>query len=78
MIWRKLTTEQSEDYPTGYLLDYDCIKNQYKLIAIDLNRQKEFDVHPKAIQQIEFDRQFKNLDAEDATVTAGNINLCLS
>ena len=28
---RKLTTEQSEDYTTGCLVDYDYIKNHCKL-----------------------------------------------
>ena len=37
---RKLTTGQGEDYTTGCLLDYH-IKNNYKLIATDLNKQKE-------------------------------------
>ena len=38
---RKLTTGQVEDYNTGCLLDYDYIKNPYRLIAADLSRQKE-------------------------------------
>ena len=38
---KKLTTEQGEDYTTGCLLNYDYIKNQYRLIAGDLRRQKE-------------------------------------
>ena len=50
---RKLTTRQGEDYTTGCSLDYDYIKNHYILIIFDLRRQKELDVHPKAIQQIE-------------------------
>ena len=29
-------------------------KNHYRLIAVDLSRQKELDADPKAIQQIEF------------------------
>ena len=33
---RKLTTGESEDYTTGYLLDYDYIKNYYRLTAVDL------------------------------------------
>ena len=37
---RKLTTRQGEDYTTGCLLDYDFIKNHYRLIAVDLSRQK--------------------------------------
>ena len=38
---RKLTTGQGEDYTTGCLLDYDYIKNHYRLMAVDLSRQKE-------------------------------------
>ena len=49
---RKLTTAQGEDYTTGYLLDYDYIKIHYRLIAVDLSREKELDADPKAIQQI--------------------------
>ena len=47
---RKLTTGQGEDYTTGCLLDYDYIKNHYKLVTVDLSRQKELDADPKAIQ----------------------------
>ena len=50
---RKLTTGQGEDYTTGCLLDYEYIKNHYRLIAVDLSRQKELDADLKAIQQIE-------------------------
>ena len=34
-------------YTTGSLLDYDYIKNHYRLIAVDLSRQKELDTDPK-------------------------------
>ena len=34
---RRLTTE-GEDYTTGCLLDYDYIKNHYRLTAVDLSR----------------------------------------
>ena len=37
---RKLTTGKGEDYTTKCLLDYEYIKNLYKLIAVDLSRQK--------------------------------------
>ena len=50
---RKLSTGQGEDYTTGYLLDYEYVKKNYRLIAVDLSRQKELDADPKAIQQIE-------------------------
>ena len=55
----KLMTGQSEDYTTGCLLDYEYVKNRYRLIAVDLSRQKELDVDPKVIQQIEFVGQLK-------------------
>ena len=56
---RKLTTGQ--DYTTGCLLDYDYIKNHYKLTAVDLSRQKELDADPEGIQRIEFVGQLKNV-----------------
>ena len=42
----KLTTAQGEDYTTVCLLDYNYIKNNYRLIAVDLSRQKELDADP--------------------------------
>ena len=50
---RKLTTGQGEDHTTECLLDYDHTKNDYRLIAVDLSRQKELDADPKLIQQLE-------------------------
>ena len=38
---RKLTTGQGQDYTSGCLLDYEYIKNSYRLIAIGLSSQKE-------------------------------------
>ena len=42
------------------------MKHHYRLIAIDLSRQKELDDDPKTIQQIEFGRQLKNVDGINA------------
>ena len=56
---RKLTA-QSGDYTAGCLLDYGYIKNHYRLVAVDLSRQKELDADFKAIQEIEFIGQLKN------------------
>ena len=39
---RNFTARQGEDYTTGFLLDYDYIKNHYKLIAVDLSGQKSY------------------------------------
>ena len=49
---RKLTARQGEYYTTGCLLDYDYIKHHYRLIPVDLSRQKDLDADPKTIQQI--------------------------
>ena len=34
------------------MLDCNCFKENYKMIAIDLNKQQELESDPKAIQQI--------------------------
>ena len=51
---RKITTGEGDDYTTGYLLDYQYLKDHYQLIAVDLSKQKELDADPRAIQQTEF------------------------
>ena len=37
---RKITTRQGDDYTAGCLLDYIYSKNCYKMIAVDLSKQK--------------------------------------
>ena len=51
---KKVMIGKAEDYSTGSLLDYDYFKEHYKLVAVDLSKQKELDADPRAIQQIEF------------------------
>ena len=51
---RKQATGESEDYTAGCLLDYEYIKNRYRIIAVDLRRQKELGANAKEIQQREF------------------------
>ena len=51
---KKVMIGKEEDYTTGSLLDYDYFKKNYKLVAVDLSKQKELDADPRAIQQIEF------------------------
>ena len=51
---RKIATGKGDDYTTGCFLDYPYFKENYKMIAIDLNRQNELDADPRAIQQINF------------------------
>ena len=35
-------------------MDYAYFKDNYRLIAVDLSKQKDLDVDPRAIQQIVF------------------------
>ena len=66
---RKIETGPGDDYTTGCLLEYNYFKNYYKMIAIDLSKQKALDTDPKAIQQINLTR---NSERE------GNANICFS
>ena len=51
---KKVMIGKGEDYTTGSLLDFDYFNKHYKLVAVDLSKQKELDADPRAIQQIEF------------------------
>ena len=51
---RKIATGQGDDYTTDCLLDYQHIKDYYKMIAVDLSKQQALDADPRAIQQINF------------------------
>ena len=51
---KKVMIGKGEDYTTGSLLDFNYFLKHYKLIAVDLSKQKELDADPRAIQQIEF------------------------
>ena len=50
---RKVMIGKAEDYSTGSLLDYNYFNKHYKLVAVNLSKQKELDADPRAIQQIE-------------------------
>ena len=52
--FRKVSTGQGDDYTTECLLDYEYFEDNYKLIAVDLSKQKTLEVRPRAIQQIVF------------------------
>ena len=52
----KVSTGHGDDYTTGSLLDYVYLKDNYKLIAVNLSKQKALDGDSRAIQQIVFQR----------------------
>ena len=61
---RKVATGNGDDYTAGCLLDYPYFRDNYKMIAVDLSRQKALDPDPRAIQQINFTA---NLDRANRT-----------
>ena len=50
---KKVMTGKGKDYTTGSLLDFNYFDKYYKLVAVDLSKQKELDADPRAIHQIE-------------------------
>ena len=51
---RKVSTGYGDDCTSGYLLDDEYFKNNYRVIAVDLSKEKALDADPRAIQQIVF------------------------
>ena len=51
---RKIATGQGDDYTTDCLLDYSYFADTYKMIAVDLSKQKALDADPRAIQPLNF------------------------
>ena len=56
---RKILTKQGDDYTTGCLLDFAYFEKNYRLIAVDLSKQKALDADSRAIQQIIFTGKIK-------------------
>ena len=56
---RKISTGQGDDYTTGCLLDFAYFEKNYRLIAVDLSKQKALDADSRAIQQIIFTGKIK-------------------
>ena len=47
---RKIATGQINDYTIGSLFDYPYFKDNYKMIAVDLSKQKALDADARANQ----------------------------
>ena len=56
---RKISTGQGDDYTTGCLLDFSYFEKNYRLIAVDLSKQKALDADSRVIQQIIFTGKIK-------------------
>ena len=51
---RRVSSGQGDDYTTGCLLDYTYFKDNYRLTAVDLGKQRALDSDPRATQQLVF------------------------
>ena len=49
---KKVMIGKGEDYTKGSLLDFNYFDKHYKLVAVDLSKQKELDADPRANQQL--------------------------
>ena len=56
---RKISTGKGDDYTTGCLLDFAYFEKNYRIIAVDLSKQKALDADSRAIQQIIFTGEIK-------------------
>ena len=66
---QKTASGQGDDYTTSCLLDYPFFK-KYKLIAMNLSKQRKIDAESKTIKPINFTG---NLDWDNTS--PGNINM---
>ena len=65
---RKVSAGQGDDYTRGCLLDYAHFKDNYRLIEVDLSKQKVVDADPRAIQQIVFQGVVGGTDNKNKTI----------
>ena len=65
---KKVMIGKGEDYATGSLSDYDYFKKHYKLIAVDLSKQKGLDADSRAILQIGFKYMLEGNDDNNSTI----------
>ena len=56
---RKISTGQGDDCTTGWLLDFSYLEKNYRIIAVDLSKQKALDADSRAIQNIIFTGEIK-------------------
>ena len=56
-------------------MDCEYFKNHYRLITVGLNRRREINAVPKAIRQIEFVGQLKDIDGRNVNGTKSSFTL---
>ena len=56
---RKISIGEGDDHTTGCLLDFAYFEKNYRLITVNLSKQKSLDADSRAIQQIIFTGKIK-------------------
>ena len=59
----KISTRPRDNYTTGCWLDFADFEKNYKLVAVDLSKQKALDADSRVIQQIIFTGKIKATEA---------------
>ena len=70
---RKISIGKGDDYTTDCLLDYTYFKDNYRLIAVDLSKQKALDADSRGIQQIIFTGKMKSTVANALVIIYYNL-----
>ena len=65
---RKISTGQGDDHTSGCSLDFAYFLKNYRLIAVDLSKQKALDTDSRAIQQIIFTGKIKATEANTRVI----------
>ena len=65
---RKISTGKGDDYTTGCLLDFAYFEKNYKIIAVDLSKQKALDADSRGIQEIIFTCEIKSTVANTRVI----------
>ena len=65
---RKISTGKADDYTTGCLLDFSYFEKNYRIIVVDLSKQKALDADSRATQQIIFTGEIKATVADTRVI----------
>ena len=65
---RKISTGQGDDHATVCLLDFSYFEETYRLIVVELSKQKPLDADSRAIQHINFTGKIKATEANTRVI----------
>ena len=66
---RKISIGKGDDYITGCLLDFHYFEKNYRIIAVDLCKQKALNTDSRGIRQITFTDEIKAAVANTRVIT---------